>query len=159
MKNEINIIHNEILSRFSVEITLDDDGNVKKAGNFPTAEAAIEKVQELLDENPDYFYDVDVNNILPSKLDQYDLKHKMTSVQCKIFKSFLHHEEGIDYQNMLVGDHGDEGKELVLFNIQRSDARSIQKLQDEFVKPLKTLSSAVDEIQKLSNKTQSPDIK
>jgi hypothetical protein len=119
----------------------------------------MEKVNQLLDENPEYFYDEDVNIISPKQIDQYELKHKMTSVQCKLFKSYLHHEENISYEDMLVGDHGDEGKDLVLFNVSELKAKSVQKLQDQFVIPLKNLSSAVDEIQKLASKNQFPILK
>lgn len=156
MKNEINIIHDRTtaLPPFSVVVEL-DHGNIMQAGRFHTPEEAMDKVKELLEKNPHCFYDEDVNTVFPKKIDQYELKHKMTSVQCKLFKSYLHHEENISYEDMLVGDHGDEGKDLVLFNVSELKAKSVQKLQDEFVIPLKNLSSAVDEIQKLASKSQS----
>lgn len=153
MKNEIVIQHSAYSSEFVVEVTCNDD-ELMIAGRFSTPEKAMEKVNQLLDENPEYFYDEDVNTVFPKKIDQYELKHKMTSVQCKLFKSYLHHEENISYEDMLVGDHGDEGKDLVLFNVSELKAKSVQKLQDEFVIPLKNLSSAVDEIQKLASKSQ-----
>lgn len=72
-------------------------------------------------------------------LDQYELKHKMNHMQCKVFKSYLYHEEKIDYQSMLVGDYGKDGKELVLFNIPMSKAKAIQDIQDSFVEPKQIL--------------------
>jgi hypothetical protein len=64
-----------------------------------------------------------------SKIEQYELKHHMNYDLFKVFKSYLHHEENMQLQDMLGGAHED-GYELTLFKVSLPKAKAIQKLQN-----------------------------
>lgn len=70
-------------------------------------------------------------------LTQYEFNHKMNRMLAHVFKTYLHHEENIAYEDILIGDHGDEGVDMVLFNISKPKATHLQVVQDGLLKPAK----------------------